>query len=111
MDVDQILTFKVFPSDIVRSRSLRPSEVVILTLIRLADTRWTIIEKSLPNAFIELNDMSSHDEGRDGVSSKLRSPVGRIPKRPSVNMRAYRALSVERWRWLPSGQASTGYGT
>lgn len=69
--------------------------------------RFTSISNVAPNAQMRFKDIVFQPSGSCGVSLKAFSAIGRIPNKPSVIIRQYKALSVDRWRWFPSGHAST----
>ena len=66
--------------------TLSPETVcsVTVTLSPFPESRNTLSSKSEPNARICWRDIPFQPDGRFTFIMKLRNPVGRIPKRPSV---------------------------
>ena len=57
---------------------------------------FTAMLQSPPNAAICSNDIDFHPDGSRGISENFPSPIGSIPKSPSVTTRQYNALSADR---------------
>lgn len=60
--------------------------------------RFTSISNVAPNARIRFKDISFHFSGNYGANLKAFSAIGRMPNKPSVIMRQYKALSVDKCR-------------
>ena len=114
---DYQFTITFYPMDVCGSGYQR--QVIFVHLIRTSiDFPFSTLHFSIIllsffirtcNALplLRFKDIVFQPSGSCGVSLKAFNAIGRMPNKPSVIIRQYKALSVDRWRWFPSGHAST----